>query len=160
MAMRALRYLGGGLVVAHALLILAYTLPERHVPGLLRTASIRWIRPLFHQQWNLFAPDPSPCHCWVEVGLANGEWRQLVPDDRHYLVRRMERPLAEFIRGDVEQGGTRLRPVLAEALRGLARDASSDAGSLRYRLVQRCVTDPERPLQRAVRITSLELPKP
>lgn len=148
------------LVSAHLLLVLCYTLPRSWVPDQLFYLGQRIVRPLFHQRWNLFAPDPSPCHCQVEVGLGDAHWRPLIPDDRHYLLRRMDRPLAELIRNDVQRGDTMLRPILADALRGLARDIVRDTGSLRYRLVQHCITDPERPAERATRITPLELPSP
>ncbi len=158
--MRSGRILATLLVSAHLLVVMAYTLPRSWVPDRLYELGERIVRPLFHQRWNLFAPDPSPCHCQVEVGLGDSDWRPLIPGDRHYLLRRMDRPLAELIRSDVQRGGTLLRPILADALRGLARDIARDAGPLRYRLVQHCITDPERPAERATCITRLELPSP
>lgn len=148
------------IVAAHLILVLAYTLPRGWVTDRLYAWGQRYTRPWFHQRWNLFAPDPSPCHCQVEVGLGDAHWGPLIPDDRHYLLRRMDRPLAELIRSDVQRGDTMLRPILADALRGLARDIVRDTGAMRYRLVQHCITDPERPAERATRITSLELPSP
>ena len=160
MSVRVARILAVMLISAHLLLVMAYTLPRAWVPAQAYHWGQRYVRPLFHQQWNLFAPDPSPCHCRVEVGWSTDDWRPLVPDDRHYLLRRMGRPLAELIRSDVQGGDTVLRPILADALRGLARDIARDAGQLRYRLVQHCITNPERPADRATRITPLELPSP
>lgn len=160
MSSRGARSLVVFVVAIHVAFLLAYTLPACFVPQRLQAWSTRIVRPLFHQRWNLFAPDPSPCHCQVEVALGDADWRPLIPGDRHYLLRRMDRPLAELIRSDVQHGDTLLRPILADAVRGLARDIARDAGPLRYRLVQHCIIDPERPADRATRITRLELPMP
>lgn len=160
MSSRSARLLVVILVATHVAMLLAYTLPAGFVPQRLQAWSTWIVRPLFHQRWNLFAPDPSPCHCRVEVALADDSWMPLIPGDRHYLLRRMDRPLAELIRSAVERGDSVLRPILADALRGLARDIARDAGPLRYRLVQHCITDPGRPVEREVHITPLELPMP
>ncbi|MGV3636655.1 MAG: hypothetical protein ACO1NQ_03310 [Flavobacteriales bacterium] len=160
MSARRARVLVAILVAIHIVLLLAYTLPKTFVPQRVQAWSTVIVRPLFHQRWNLFAPDPSPCHCRVEVGLSAADWRPLIPDDRNHVLRHMDRPLAELIRADVERGDTVLRPILADALRGLARDIARDAGPLRYRLVLHCITDPKRPLQRARRIIPLALPQP
>jgi hypothetical protein len=160
MSSRSARSLVAFLVAINVTFLLAYTLPAGFVPRRLQAWSTRFVRPLFHQRWNLFAPDPSPCHCQVEVGLGDADWRPLIPGDRHYLLRRMDRPLAELIRNDVQRGDTLLRPILADALRGLARDIARDAGPVQYRLVHHCITDPEQPAERATRITRLELPSP
>jgi len=159
-SVRVSRVLAYSVVCAHLLLLLAYTLPPSWVPDKLNPIAQGIVRPLFHQRWNLFAPDPSPCHCRVEAALADDAWIPLISGDRHYMLRRMDRPLAELIRSDVERGNTRLRPILADALRGLARDIARETGPLRYRLVQHCITDPERPAEREVHITPLELPMP
>lgn len=158
--MRSGRILALLLVSAHLLVVMAYTLPRSWVPDRLYQLGQRVVRPLFHQRWNLFAPDPSPCYCRVEVGLGDEDWRPLIPGDRHYLLSRMGRPLAELIRSDVQRGDPVLRPILADALRGLARDIARDVGPVQYRLVQHCITDPERPADRATRVTPLELPSP
>lgn len=147
-------------VAAHLALLLAYTLPRSFVPDRARMWSMHHVRPLFHQQWNLFAPDPSICACRVEVDLPDGSWRPVIPDDRHYLLRRMARPLAELIRSGMQHGDAVLRPELASALRGLTRDIGREAPGLRFRLVQRCIIDPAVPVERAEIITPLRLPEP
>lgn len=51
-------------------------------------------------------------------------------------------------------GDTIVLPVLEQAMRSAARDIGEVEG-LRFRLVERCVRDPERPEQRTERITLL-----
>lgn len=118
------------------------------------------MRSIFHQQWNLFAPDPPTCACTLQVGLPDGSWRPLVRDDDHYLVHRMARPLADHVQEQVLHGDTIMMPVLSGAMRGLVRDIGRELPGLRFRLVERCVQDPDRPTQRVERITPLHLSEP
>lgn len=148
------------IIVAHLGLALAYTLPGQFVPERLFSWGERYMRSIFHQQWNLFAPDPPTCMCRVEVGLPDGTWRPIVPDDRPYLVHRMARPLADHVQEQVAQGDTVLLPVLAAGLRGLVRDIGRDVHTLHFRLVGRCIVDPSKPAERSERITALRLPLP
>ncbi|MBK7947114.1 MAG: hypothetical protein IPJ85_18210 [Flavobacteriales bacterium] len=64
-----------GVVLAHTLLIAFYTFPHQLVPERLRIIGQFYARPLFHQQWRLFAPDPPLCDCKVEVKVGEEGWR-------------------------------------------------------------------------------------
>lgn len=157
MSPRTARLVVVTVVAVHIGLVLAYSLPQAIVPDRLFFWSQRYVRPLFHQQWNLFAPDPPTCECTVQVGLPDGSWRPLVSDDDHYLVHRMARPLADHVQEQIQQGDTVIMPVLSNAMRGLVRDIGREVPGLRFRLVERCVEDPGRPMERAGRITPLHL---
>lgn len=158
MSLRTTRIIVVFIVAAHIGLALAYTLPRRFVPDRLFYWSQYYMRPLFHQQWNLFAPDPALCQCGLEVGFPDGSWRSIELDEDHYLILRMSRPLADHVHDQVDRGDTVVMPVLAAAMRGLVRNIGRETPGLRYRLVEQCVTDPERPLERVTRITPLQLP--
>ncbi len=147
------------IVTMHLTVVLAYTLPVGWVPERLHAWSQHYVRPWFHQRWNLFAPDPSPCDRELEVGLPDGTWRPLIPEDRPYLLRRMSRPLAQMVSDGLRSGGS-LDPILAGSLRGLVRDIGRDVPDLRFRLVERCVVDPQEPAHRAVTFTLLDPPLP
>lgn len=160
MPLRTARILAVMLISAHLLLVLAYTLPRAWVPDRLFFMGQRHVRPLFQQQWNLFAPDPWLCERRVEVGLADGTWRPLTTAEDSYVYRRMTRPLAELVATDVQQGHAVLMPRLAAILRGAARDTGREVPDLRYRLVQRCITNPARPQERVESVIELQLPPP
>lgn len=160
MSTRMGRLVVGLLVTAHIGFALMYTLPRAFVPDRVFYWSQHYMRPIFHQQWNLFAPDPPICACRVEVGLPNGTWRSIAVDDRHYLVRRMARPLADHVYEQVQRGDTLLIPVLSAALRGMVRDLSREVPDPRYRSVARCITDPADPWRRTEHITPLRLSPP
>jgi len=145
------------LVATHALLLLAYTLPQSWVPTRLQGVAQRYVRPLFHQQWNLFAPDPPLCACSIEVGLSDGIWQPIISPQEHYLVRRMARPLADHIHDRNQHGDTVVMPVLAQALRRLTRDLEHPS-TVRFRSVSRCVVDPAHPEGRSLEIIELVLP--
>ncbi len=147
-------------VVTHLGFVLAYSLPRAIVPERLFFWSQRYVRPLFHQQWNLFAPDPPTCECALQVGLPDGSWRPLVSPDDHYLVHRMARPLADHVQERLQHGDTVLLPVLSNAMRALVRDIGRETPALRFRLVERCVDDPDQPVERDERITPLHLYEP
>lgn len=148
------------IVVVHVVLLLAYTLPPALVPERLQLLSMRYVRPLFHQQWTLFAPDPPTCYCSVQVAPADGRWRPLVPPDAHYLKRRMARPLADHVQERMLAGDSILMPVLAQALRNMARDIGREDGAMHFRLLERCIAHPDHPDQRTERVTPLRLPEP
>jgi hypothetical protein len=143
------------LVAGHTALLAAYTLPADLVPLRTRALAIAYVRPLFHQQWRLFAPDPPLCSCQLQVTDANGRWVGLGEDHPHYLYRRMVRGMAWNVQRGVVEGHTRVEPVIAEAIGRLLRDQGSSVGPVR--LVERCITDPEQPYQREERITPLVL---
>ncbi len=147
-------------VVGHLLLVLAYTLPRNWVPVRLVILSGHVMRPLFAQHWNLFAPDPWTCERRLEVGFPDGSWRQVVGKDRHFLLRRAARPLAELVANDLERGERVVRKELAAAMRGLVRDIGREMPELRFRLVERCVVDAAEPTQRSETIKLLQLPAP
>lgn len=65
------------LALAHTLVLAFYAFPADLIPERLRFWSSTYTRPLFHQQWNLFAPDVPPCGCTIEVN-ENGEYIDLM----------------------------------------------------------------------------------
>lgn len=147
------------IVAGHLTFVLAYTLPTRWVPDRLHGWSQHYVRPLFHQRWNLFAPDPAACELRLEVGLPDRTWRPLLPEDRPYLMRRMARPLAQMVSGDLRSGRV-VDPLLARSVHGLARDIGREVPDLRFRLVERCVLFPSEPARRSLNSVPLELPLP
>ncbi len=153
--MKQQRRLVALLVAGHTLLVLAYTLPGSMVPARIQALGLRYTRPLFHQQWLLFAPDPPLCSCQVQVGLPDGTWRPVISDDAHYLKHRMARPLADHVQEQVLAGNTVLLPILEKALRNMVRDIGQEVDGLQFRLVQHCVTDREHPELREQRVTLL-----
>jgi len=146
---------GGAITIAivafHLVLLAAYTFPDRIVPDRLRILGQAWARPLFHQQWKLFAPDPPLCSCEVQVAWDGGAWRSINADPAHYLTRRMSNGIAHYAQGD--RG--RPSPVVREAMRRMVRGIGDGGTEPRFRLVERCVADPGDPAHREERITEL-----
>ena len=149
-----------GLVVLHVFMLAAYTMPPTYVPSKFHVLSIRYVRPLFHQQWHLFAPDPPLCSCVLEVAESAGEWHPLVNATFDPLPRRVARHLAEYVQDGVAEGDHRPMPVLQRAIRSMVHDFTGETDSLQFRLVEQCVQDPELPKDRKTRITLLELDRP
>ena len=149
-----------GLVVLHVLMLAAYTMPPTYEPSKLHVLSIRYVRPLFHQQWHLFAPDPPLCSCELEVEKVPGEWHPLEKASMDPLPRRMARHLAEYVQDGVAEGDDRPMPVLQQAIRSMVRDITGETDSLQFRLVEQCVQDPEQPKDRKTQITMLEFDRP
>jgi hypothetical protein len=148
---RVRRAIAAGLAL-HALLLACYTLPATWVPAGLRALSIAYARPLFHQGWDLFAPDPPRCACELQVGLGE-DWRALDAAQDHYLVTRMARNLASYAEGARPLGDTLyMEPLLWQAMHALVRDIGREVPDLRFRAVQRCATDDRRPLERSTRV--------
>ena len=147
-------------VAVHLLMLAAYTLPSQLVPRKLAVVAMRYARPLYHQQWHLFAPDPPLCSCAVQVGLPSGEWRELVPEPVDPLRKRMARHLAEYVQDEVLLGEVEPIPVLQQAIRSLVRDIGREGGELQFRLVESCVEDPAHPAVRTERITPLIFARP
>ncbi|HPJ53017.1 MAG TPA: hypothetical protein PLF80_08815 [Flavobacteriales bacterium] len=57
------------LALGHTLLLAAYVLPTGMVPERAHVIGQAYARPLFHQWWGLFAPDPPACSCdWSVPG--------------------------------------------------------------------------------------------
>lgn len=149
-----------GLVALHVFMLAAYTLPVQFVPEKLHVLSVRYVRPLFHQQWHLFAPDPPLCSCELEVEEISGEWHPLVNASFDPLPRRMARHLAEYVQDGIAEGDHRPIPVLQQAIRSMVRDTTGETDSLQFRLVEECVQDPDLPMDRETRITLLEFDRP
>ena len=150
-----------GVLLLHFALLACYTLPRTWVPERLYYWSVTYARPLFHQGWNLFAPDPPRCSCELQVGLNEQDWRPLNAPQDHYLVTRMSRNIAAYLDGAVPFGDTLyVEPLMEQAMRGLVRDLGREVPDLRFRAVQRCVIDDHRPLDRMERIVPIVLMKP
>jgi hypothetical protein len=157
---RRTRLLIIGVLTAHFALLACYTFPRQWVPDRLFFWSVSYARPLFHQGWNLFAPDPPRCSCELEVGIG-ADWRPLDASQDHYLVTRMKRNIAAYLDGAWPFADTLyVEPVMEQAMRGLVRDIGREVPDLRFRAVQRCVIDDRRPLERVQRTVPVVFMKP
>jgi len=151
-------------VLLHTVLLTAYTFPEQFVPEKLRITGQWYARPLFHQQWRLFAPDPPLCSCELEVRYGQGEWSAIDRRLDTYLQRRMVQNLARHVQAEVHQGDTVPDPLLVKAMRmniQYSNDAALRGAALpapEFRLVEQCIIDPQRPLERIERISRLHTP--
>ncbi len=145
------------LVVAmHTLLLVCYTFPSRWVPERVRILGQFYARPLFHQQWLLFAPDPPPCSCELQVRTGSGAWASLV-EDRGYLARRSAQALARHVQGEVHQGSNVPSRPLLRAMHLIAQQRFGAAAyRCTFRLLERCIVAPDRPTERMERITLLQ----
>lgn len=143
------------IVAVHIALLAAYTFPQRLVPGALEALGQFYSRPLFHQQWQLFAPDPPLCSCEVQVGIGAEDWRPLCAGDAHYLTRRMARTIAWHVQAEVAAGHTTPSKELRQAIHAMVRDISREVREIEFQLVQECVVDPSRPTVRERSITPL-----
>ena len=146
------------IVAVHIALLAAYTFPQSNVPGSLQAMARLYGRPLFHQQWKLFAPDPPLCSCEVQVLLGAEEPRPLYASDANYLTRRMAATIAWHVQAEVEAGGSAPSRELRQAMRSMVRDIGREVPGLRFQLVRQCVTDPSQPQERETRITPLDMP--
>jgi hypothetical protein len=144
------------LVVVHTTLLACYTLPAQWVPQRVRILATGYARGLFHQQWQLFAPDPPRCGCHLEWRTAGGQWTDPLPSASHYLHRRMLRSAAWNVQRELGTGAGTLSAPVQQAIRNLADAHVPDADAVR--LVERCVTDPAQPTARVARTTPLHLP--
>ncbi len=149
------------MLLVHFALLACYTLPSVWVPERQYFWSVTYARPLFHQGWNLFAPAPPRCSCELQVGLNEQDWRPLNAPQDHYLVTRMSRNIAAYLDGAVPFGDTLyVEPLMEQAMRGMVRDIGREVPALRFRAVQRCVTDDHRPLDRTERFVPIVFMKP
>jgi hypothetical protein len=149
-----------GMLALHFGLLACYTLPQAWVPVRLHYWSVTYARPLFHQGWNLFAPDPPRCSCELQVGIGK-DWRPLDASQDHYLVTRMSRNIVAYVDGAVPFGDTLyVEPLMEQAMRGLVRDIGREVPDLRFRALQRCVTDDRHPLDRTERMVPIVFMKP
>jgi hypothetical protein len=131
------------LVAGHTVLLAAYTLSTQWVPAPLSALATAYVRPLFHQQWRLFAPDPPHCSCRLEVEATGHRWVALRADRPHYLHRRMVHGIAWNVQRAVQDGETTLEPIMAEAIARQVHQQGLAMGPLR--LVEQCITDPKMP---------------
>lgn len=151
-------------VVAHSALLACYTFPRVLVPEKLRVLGQLYARPLFHQQWLLFAPDPPSCSCVLQAKWGTYPWGSIDHGPDSYMQRRTIQALARHIQSEVHAGDTIPTIELVQAMRALALYSEFEPGEGRsapqaeFRLVERCVTDPTRPAQREERITHLHMP--
>jgi len=151
-----------GAVALHTLLLACYTFPEQLVPERLRVMGQFYARPVFHQQWRLFAPDPPLCDCRIQWSTAAMPWRDVEYRPGTYLQRRTLQSLARHIQAEVNADDTVPALELTRSLRGIVYHASFDPGrghempALSFRLVERCVSDAHAPTVRAERITLLD----
>jgi len=151
-------------VLLHTMLLAAYTFPEQFVPEKLRITGQWYARPLFHQQWKLFAPDPPLCSCMLEARYGEGQWHSIDRGPDSYMQRRTVQNLARHIQAEVHQGDTVPDPLLVKAMRmniQYSNDAALRGAALpdpEFRLVEQCIIDPKRPLERIERISKLHTP--
>jgi hypothetical protein len=153
---------GKGIVIAvvlsHTLLLAAYTFPEGLVPERFRVIGQWYARPLFHQQWKLFAPDPPLCSCVLEGRFGQGPWSSIDRGPDSYLQRRTVQNLARHVQAEVQRGDTIPDSHLVEAMRMnilFSSFAPGEGPIPEFRLVERCIADPGYPKDRMIRITQL-----
>ncbi|HRD51496.1 MAG TPA: hypothetical protein PKY96_02500 [Flavobacteriales bacterium] len=151
-----------GIVLTHMLLLALYTFPHQLVPERLRIIGQLYARPLFHQQWRLFAPDPPLCACQIESS-SGGAWSNIDRGPDHYLERRTVQSIARHVQAEVQDGRTAPAPELVRAMRSMCLHndewrAGYPVPEFRFRLVEHCVADAQQPGLRDVRITELLVP--
>lgn len=152
------------LVALHTALLACYTFPSALVPEKLRVLGQLWARPLFHQQWLLFAPDPPICSCELQWSSGSGSWYSIDYGPDTYLQRRSLQSMARNVQAEVHVGDTIPASELVRSMRGEVYHGTFDPGrgrelpTLKFRLMEQCVTDPKRPKERVERITNLHTP--
>ncbi len=152
------------IVVLHTALIACYTFPGTLVPEKLRIIGQFYARPLFHQQWLLFAPDPPLCSCQVEAKWGTRSWGSIERGENSYLQRRVAQAIARHVQAEVHAGDTIPATQLIGAMRSMALYSEYEPGegrtppAVEFRLVEQCVTDPSRPMLREEQITQLRTP--
>lgn len=87
-------YLKGTVIIillfSHFTISYFYTAPEQLNNAELKLASGNYMKPYFHQHWNLFAPEPPLNNVTVSVSLDHGAtWKNLSEEilDQHYAWR-------------------------------------------------------------------------
>lgn len=139
-------------LAVHVLLLAGYTFPLRFAGERLHRLGQWYARPLFHQQWQLFAPEPPPCSCTLEVRSQGRNWRAVDAVARHYLERRIVHNYCHYFAAGLPLDSEHTRRAL---LRITGRTAEQ---SPQFRIVEQCVDDPRRPTERITRITPVPLP--
>ena len=157
-----------GIVIAviavHTALLACYTFPSALVPEKLRVLGQLYARPLFHQQWLLFAPDPPVCSCQVQARWGSRPWSSIERAPDSYMQRRVAQAIARQVQAGVGSGVTAIPAVLLPTMLSMALYSEFEPGEGRtlpiveYRLVEHCITDPARPADRQERITNLRTP--
>lgn len=149
------------LVALHTVLLAFYTFPTALVPEKLRVIGQFYARPVFHQQWRLFAPDPPLCSCNVQANWSEDLWVDIDHGPDTYLQRRTVQAVARHMQAEVHRGDTIPAEELVRAAEAMVYNGQFDPGrgrelpELRLRLVEHCVVDPWKPRERAERITYL-----
>ncbi len=145
----------------HLVLLAAYTGPARWVPPVLRAWSMAYVRPLFHQGWDLFAPDPPRCSCTLHAKVGDGPWRALGAEGKGPMGRRLARHLAAYLGGGAPLPDTLLiAPRWIPALRALTPGDGPAADTATYRAVQRCAEGPTGSFRVAERVVPVTLIEP
>ncbi len=150
-----------GIVALHMVLLACYTFPGSMIPERLRVIGQFYARPLFHQQWRLFSPDPPLCSCHVQARWGTRSWGRIERAEDGYVQRRVAQAIARHVQAEVAMGDTVPAVELVRAMNSMALYSEFDPGEgrvptqIEFRLVEQCVTDPKRPAHRTERITNL-----
>ncbi len=160
MAPRSGKLLVVAVVLLHSVLIAAYTFPTSLVPERLQILGQWYARPLFHQVWQLFAPDPPICSCSLEARIEQGAWQAIGRDPQSYVQRRTVQNLTRHVQSEVHSGDTVPNAILLQAMITHVLYSGDGTGveeapSPEFRLVEHCITDPLRPSEREIRVTQL-----
>ncbi len=156
MGLRSGKLLVIAVVLLHSVLIAGYTFPTSLVPERLQILGQWYARPLFHQVWKLFAPDPPLCSCVLEARVGQGAWQHIDRIPQSYLQRRSVQNLARYVQAEVHSGDTVPDAVLLRAMRSnFFHSSEAEPLAPEFRLVEHCITDPLRPSERELRITQL-----
>ena len=145
-----------GIVGLHAFMLASYTFPEQLVPERLRVIGQLYARPVFHQQWRLFAPDPPLCSCELEMAIGNEHWRPIIRQEDGFLDRRIAQSIARNIQRALSEGEKKRDPRMIASMRSMVRDIHREQQGLRFRLLEYCVIDSRRPDDRKTRITQIQ----
>ncbi len=128
-------------VAVHVLALAAYSLPAGWVPARAHYWSEAYARILFHQDWQLFAPDLPACGCVIEVRYGEGgTWVPLKDLHAHFIWRRMA---AKACRLAEEIPTERLPRPLEASILNMARTGDTGVDVQAVRLVRKgtaCVT--------------------
>jgi hypothetical protein len=138
------------LAALHLLALACYTFPEHFVPAGARHLAMLYARPLFHQQWLLFAPDPPLCHREIQISADGELWHTLHREGAHYLERRMVRNIVHHVHEGLQRGAI---PVPLRETIHRACQPFGDPETLQYRLMEWCITNAGEPLDRELRVT-------
>lgn len=125
------------MVTVHMLMLCGHTFPRSMVPEKLWYWSMAYARPLFHQKWELFAPDPPQCSAAIECGTKRD----------HYLIDRIERNIAFHAAAAIRSEGEIAPPILGAMRKAGCGDE----------LLMQCAIDPRSPTARS--ITRIQLGK-